>query len=420
MKLHIILKKNKAEFFCALSLSILPIIFFWGNGVGNTLVIIIDFLFLYILIKNKNLHFLNNHNFYILLFFWFILLANLIFSINLENSLDRSLGFVRYIFLIFAIQYFMRSENKNLKYFILKSWLFFMFIISFDLIFEIIYGSNTLGFYNLMPGRLSGFFDQELKIGNLYSSFYLIVLSFILSFKLTNLRLKKKRLKKLNYKSLYFLIIFFIIISFFIGERSNFIKVIIISTLFIFFVSDKWIKSAKIISIAILISIAVISSSKNLHWRYWDAFLRPIIHSPVQFIEKSYYIIHYKSALQVFKNHKLFGVGLKNYRKEVVKEEYPDLASIHPHQVHFEILAELGIIGYLFFIAFFLITIFKSIKSYLETKDIFILSGLLYVTVSLIPILPSGSFFTSFGATMFWMNYAFMTMGLKELIKINK
>ncbi len=420
MKLRIILKKNKAEFFCALSLSILPIIFFWGNGVGNTLVIIIDFLFLYILIKNKNLHFLNNHNFYILLFFWFILLANLIFSINLENSLDRSLGFVRYIFLIFAIQYFMRSENKNLKYFILKSWLFFMFIISFDLIFEIIYGSNTLGFYNLMPGRLSGFFDQELKIGNLYSSFYLIVLSFILSFKLTNLRLKKKRLKKLNYKSLYFLIIFFIIISFFIGERSNFIKVIIISTLFIFFVSDKWIKSAKIISIAILISIAVISSSKNLHWRYWDAFLRPIIHSPVQFIEKSYYIIHYKSALQVFKNHKLFGVGLKNYRKEVVKEEYPDLASIHPHQVHFEILAELGIIGYLFFIAFFLITIFKSIKSYLETKDIFILSGLLYVTVSLIPILPSGSFFTSFGATMFWMNYAFMTMGLKELIKINK
>ena len=148
--------------------------------------------------------------------------------------------------------------------------------------------------------------------------------------------------------------------------------------------------------------------------------MRPIIHSPVQFIEKSYYIIHYKSALQVFKNHKLFGVGLKNYRKEVVKEEYPDLASIHPPQVHFEILAELGIIGYLFFIAFFLITIFKSIKSYLETKDIFILSGLLYVTVSLIPILPSGSFFTSFGATMFWMNYAFMTMGLKELIKINK
>ena len=63
----------------------------------------------------------------------------------------------------------MRSENKNLKYFILKSWLFFMFIISFDLIFEIIYGSNTLGFYNLMPGRLSGFFDQDLKIGNLYS-----------------------------------------------------------------------------------------------------------------------------------------------------------------------------------------------------------------------------------------------------------
>tara|TARA_A100001015_G_scaffold321348_1_gene451639 strand:- start:4374 stop:5180 length:807 start_codon:yes stop_codon:yes gene_type:complete len=268
-----------------------------------------------------------------------------------------------------------------------------------------------------MPGRLSGFFDQELKIGNLYSSFYLIVLSFILSFKSTNSRFKKK---KFNYNSLYFLILFFIIISFFIGERSNFIKVIIISTLFIFFVSDNWIKNVKIISVAILISIAVISSSKNLHWRYWDAFLRPIIYSPAQFIEKSYYITHYKSAIQVFKNHKLFGVGLKNYREEVVKEEYPDLASIHPHQVHFEILAELGIIGYLFFITFFLITIFKSIKSYLVSKDIFILSGLLYVSVFLLPLLPTGSFFTSFGATVFWMNYAFMTMGIKELTKTDK
>ena len=420
MKLDTILKKNKAEFFCALSLSLLPIIFFWGNGAGNSLVIIIDLFFLYILIKNKNLNFLNNHNFYLLLVFWFILLASLIFSINFENSLSRSLGFIRYIFLIFAIQYFMKSENNNLKYFILRSWLFFIFIISFDLIFEIIYGSNTLGFYNLMPGRLSGFFNQELKIGNLYSSFYLIVLSFVLSLKSINLRFKNKNLKKLNFNPLYFLILFFIIISFFIGERSNFIKVIIISTLFIFFVSDQWVKNLKIISIAFLISIAVISSSKNLHWRYWDAFLRPIIYSPTQFIEKSYYFIHYKSAIQVFKNHKLFGVGLKNYRKEVVKEEYPDLASIHPHQVHFEILAELGIVGYLFFVTFFLITIFKSIKSYLKTKDIFILSGILYVTVSLLPILPTGSFFTSFGATVFWMNYAFMTMGIKELIQINK
>ena len=37
-----------------------------------------------------------------------------------------------------------------------------------------------------------------------------------------------------------------------------------------------------------------------------------------------------------------------------------------------------------------------------------------------LPILPTGSFFTSFGATVFWMNYAFMTMGIKELIQINK
>ena len=105
--LDIIYKNNnKAENLCCLLLSFIPIIFFFGNGVGNTLVIIIDILFLYILIKNKQLNFLNNYLFYLLIIFWFILLGNLIFSINFENSLSRSIGFIRFIFLVFAIKFF--------------------------------------------------------------------------------------------------------------------------------------------------------------------------------------------------------------------------------------------------------------------------------------------------------------------------
>ena len=97
---------NNAENLCCIFLSFLPIIFFFGNGAGNTLVITIDVLFLYILIKNKQLNFLNNYLFYLLLIFWFILLGNLIFSINPENSLGRSIGFIRFVFLVFAIKFF--------------------------------------------------------------------------------------------------------------------------------------------------------------------------------------------------------------------------------------------------------------------------------------------------------------------------
>lgn len=416
--LDIIYKNNnKAENLCCLLLSFIPIIFFFGNGVGNTLVIIIDILFLYILIKNKQLNFLNNYLFYLLIIFWFILLGNLIFSINFENSLSRSIGFIRFIFLVFAIKFFFKSEKNNYKDFILKLWFFFLSIISFDIIFEAIIGFNTLGFSSYMPGRLSSFFNQELKIGNLYSSFYLIILSFIIYLKSSNSKFGKKVFKNYSFNYLFFLILFFILISFFIGERSNLIRVIIMSILFFFITSKNWISILKFLITSILITTIFLMSSKNYHWRYWDAFLKPLISNPLEFLNKSYYISHYKTAIQVFNNHKLYGVGLKNYRLEVQKDEYPDLSSIHPHQIHFEVLAELGSIGYLYFIFFMFVSVLKSFNSYRNKKDYFVLSGMLYVITILLPVLPSGSFFTSFGATVFWVNYALMTSKISSDLK---
>ena len=403
---------NKAENICCILLSFLPIIFFFGNGAGNTLVIIIDILFLYILIKQKQLNFLNNNLFYLLIIFWLILLGNLIFSINFENSLGRSVGFIRFIFLVFVIKFFFKFEKKDYKNFILKFWFFFLSLISFDIIFEVIFGFNTLGFSSYMPGRLSSFFNQELKIGNLYSSFYLIILSFIIYLKSSNSKFSKKIFKNYSFNYLFLLILFFILISFLIGERSNLIRVIIMSILFLFIVSKNWKSIFKFLITSILVTTIFLMSSKNYHWRYWDAFLKPLIINPFQAINNSYYGSHYKTAIQVFNNHKLYGVGLKNYRLEVQKEEYPDLSSIHPHQIHFEVLAELGSVGYLYFIFFMFVSFLKSINSYRNKKDYFVLSSMLYVITILIPILPSGSFFTSFGATVFWVNYALMTSNI--------
>ena len=405
---------NKAENLCCILLSFLPIIFFFGNGAGNTLVIIIDILFLYILIKQKQLNFLNNNLFYLLIIFWLILLGNLIFSINFENSLGRSIGFIRFIFLVFVIKFFFKFEKKDYKNFILKFWFFFLSLISFDIIFEVIFGFNTLGFSSYMPGRLSSFFNQELKIGNLYSSFYLIILSFIIYLKFSNSKFSKKIFKDYSFNYLFLFILFFILISFLIGERSNLIRVIIMSILFLFIISKNWISTFKFLITSILVTTIFLMSSKNYHWRYWDAFLKPLILNPFQAINNSYYGSHYKTAIQVFNNHKLYGVGLKNYRLEVQKDEYPDLSSIHPHQVHFEVLAELGSIGYLYFIFFMFVSILKAINSYRNKIDYFVLSGMLYVITILLPILPSGSFFTSFGATVFWVNYALMTSNISS------
>ena len=56
------------------------------------------------------------------------------------------------------------------------------------------------------------------------------------------------------------------------------------------------------------------------------------------------------------------------------------------------------------------------VNDFIEKSDqYFKLAGLLFVITTFIPLLPSGSFFTSHAATLFWMNYAFMNLSQKDL-----
>ena len=49
-----------------------------------------------------------------------------------------------------------------------------------------------------------------------------------------------------------------------------------------------------------------------------------------------------------------------------------------------------------------------SIKNYLKTKNLYQLSGIIFVIVSLLPILPTGSFLSTFTSSIFWLNFAIM------------
>ena len=112
---------------------------------------------------------------------------------------------------------------------------------------------------------------------------------------------------------------------------------------------------------------------------------------------------------------------LKTIVLKLKKKEYKDFfyyksknPSVHPHQVHFEFLSELGIFGYLSFLIFFIYHFIKYYKNRKSNK-ILNLSGLLFIITSLLPILPSGSFFTSHAATFFWINFSMMCLSQKKI-----
>ena len=79
----------------------------------------------------------------------------------------------------------------------------------------------------------------------------------------------------------------------------------------------------------------------------------------------------------------------------------------HPHQIYFEILVEHGIFGLSILFITLLSFIYQNLKIVLEKKD-FLLASLFFSNlIVFIPILPGGSFFTSFNAVIFWLNISF-------------
>ena len=150
-----------------------------------------------------------------LIVFFFTLLINIFLSKYGTEDYSRQIGFLRFIIFIFTISFCLNFSHGKYRNFIFKTWFYIFIIVIFDLCFEYIFGFNTLGNTSYMPGRLSGFLGDELKIGNYFFGFFLIS-----SVYLINLVPDKNKL-------IFFVTIFFVVISFMIGERSNFIKVFI-------------------------------------------------------------------------------------------------------------------------------------------------------------------------------------------------
>ena len=402
---------NKTLNILSFLLAILPISLLSGSLIINLITVIISFVFIFELFVKKKLNFLNNWSFYLLLFLWVSFLINLIFSQDTSLSVSRATGFLRFVFLAQAIRYVFVIYDTKYKELVLKSWLLIFAVVNLDLLIEFFSGKNILGYKSNLNGRLASFLDDELKIGGYYFGFSLISLATIYSF------------FKKDYKIVFGFAILFLIIAFLIGERSNFIKVLFsISFILIFYFRKHKMKLLSLSLVCFVIIISIIFKNENLKYRY-------VLQWNKNNITENIYFTHYKTAIIVFKKYPVFGSGIKNFRveiKKIIKEEFQDdenynnwqVVTTHPHQINFEILAETGIFGFICYFVFFLITFIIAFKRILRKDDIFLIVTTIFCLVYINPLLPSGSFFTTYGATIFWTNYGVMISYLSSKKKL--
>ena len=386
---------------------LLPIGLLISSGVSESVGVLISIIFLITNIYNKNFNWLNNKYFFLLLIIYLSLLINLLFSQNFSLSFSRHIFFIKNIILAFAISYFLNKEkNFNL---ILIMYLIITSIVSLDIFFEFFNRKNIFGFQSIDPSRLVSFLREELKIGHFILGFSFIAIGYYF---------EKYSIKSNKYQIFgYFLITFFFISLLLTGERANSLRGVFIMLMFIIF-SKREIFNYKIIffSTVILLTICTYFFSETIKYRF-NAILHPVKNNGlVEAFKDTQHGAHYYTALKIFEKYPFLGVGNKNFREECLKNEYENhnfkrtagRCSTHPHQIYLEFLSEHGLIGTITIIAVIFIILFKSFKIFLKKKNSIHLASILFIISQFLPFIPSGSFFASWGGTIFWLNFSIL------------
>ena len=392
-------KNSTCEKLNYILITILPVTLFIGSLISNLVVLLICVIFLIDLSLKKNFFLIKDFNFHFLLIIYLYLILNSLFVSYNSESLLKSVAFIRFFILPYAILYYFNFFKKD----IVKFWFFIFLIVSFDILFEYFVGQNILGFSSVYDGRIASFSGDELKIGGFYFGFLFLSLAYI--------NYKKKNL-------LIPFLVFFFITALLIGERSNFLKVFIMYIIFfIFFIEFSRLKKMMCLFGIIITSSILIYNIPQLKGKFYHHIFKDYVEKfkndknlNYDFVVKNnQYLRHYNTALMISKDNFLFGSGYKTFRFESYKEKYTKNgffgASTHPHQMHFELLSEIGIIGYLLIISNLILLLYRQTKF---EKEFLNKSSIIFVIASLVPLLPSGSFFTSYGATIFFINYSFL------------
>ena len=96
----------------------------------------------------------------------------------------------------------------------------------------------------------------------------------------------------------------------------------------------------------------------------------------------------------------------KNFALENEIDEKQLRCNTHPHQIYLEILSEHGMFGFIFLFIFLFLFLKSNLKKLLKNKNLLLNCLFITLLINFIPIIPSGSFFTSFNATLFWINFS--------------
>ena len=390
----------------SLLIILLPIVLITGPALPD---IFLSVIALYFLVKSviykKWSYYKNSIVIGFLLFSAYGIIRSLFYEVpwlSLYN--EGSIFYFRYIFFALGVWYLL-DHNPYLPKCLLYVSLICLSIVCLDGLYQYFLGTNILGNYKYSENRLTGFFGDEPIIGRYIA--YLSIFTFALIYQ------NFQKTKTMMIFSVAFLVMTEIIV-FLSGERAALLCIFLFSVLIVIFIPKFRIYRVIGLLISVISIYAILEINPTAKERMIDFTIDQVSQTHFPFLPYSaHHEEHYVSALKMFQNKSLFGIGTNNFRFECSKKEYiykDRSCSSHPHNYYLQVLAELGLFGFFALVTFFLYLCFILLRQFYfvvknDKKKLIPFGFFLYPVILFVywwPLIPHMSFYNN------WLNVFMM------------
>ena len=389
-------------------ISLIPIALLTGPFLPDLLLSIVALLFLFQIIKNREWTYFNNNFVKILSIFYFIAILSSFLSSNIFLSLESSFFYFR--FLIFSIAvWFVIDNNKNFINIFAITLLFAFLVSIIDGYYQYFFDINLFGF-KAEGVRMSLLLNDKMLLGGFLVRLFPLLIAIYLFH------------KKHNIYFLFLISLLFILIDVLIylsGERTSFALLAILTIFIILLISRYKILRIVTFAISILLVVFLTIFSSDIRERNINQTLSQLGVDQEKHISvfSPRHESHYISALKMFIENPMIGVGPKIFRQLCSEEKYnvnEDSCSTHPHNTYIQILAEMGIIGFSVFIIIPIYLVSKIITHIYQyfRNGIRLLSDYQICLIgcfllTLWPLAPTLSFFNNWISVVYYLPIGF-------------